>query len=124
MISVEMKKGELVGLLTNCAMAWWHTGNPVRVSVHDVPDPAPGKAKPYGVYAAAAHEGHEGWVPVGTEHNAAAFAVGTIRRWFDQAGHRSYPTARSLLACANGYRTRAAETRPDTTVCHLPPSTS
>ena len=94
------------------------------------PRPCPGKAKPYGVYAAAAHEG---WVPVGTEHNAAAFAVETIRRWFDQAGHRSYPTARSLLACANGYRTRAwktqlaaraAETRPDTTVCHLPPSTS
>ena len=48
---------------------------------------------------------------VGTDHDTAAFAVESIRRWWTAAGQR-YPRARRLLITAdaggsNGYRTRA-----------------
>jgi Rhodopirellula transposase DDE domain len=81
---------------------------------------------------------NRGWVGVGTDHDTAAFAVQTLRRWWQQVGSRSYPQADRLLVCAdaggsNGYRVRAwktelarlaAETGLQITVCHLPPGTS
>jgi Rhodopirellula transposase DDE domain len=45
--------------------------------VHDFPDPAVGKAIPYGVYDLGANTG---WVSVGTDHDTAGFAVATLRR--------------------------------------------
>ena len=79
-----------------------------------------------------------GWVNVGTDHDTAAFAVESIRRWWNAAGSSEYPAARWLLITAdaggsNGYRTRAwkaglaalgAETGLQITVCHFPPGTS
>src|SRR6185437_8620745 len=75
---------------------------------------------------------------VGTDHDTAAFAVESIRRWWKAAGSSEYPRARRLLITAdaggsNGYRTRAwkaelaalaAETGLEITVCHFPPGTS
>ena len=52
--------------------------------MHDFPDAASGKAIPYGVYDMAANTG---WVNVGTDHDTAAFAVESIRRWWN-AGRR------------------------------------
>jgi len=77
-------------------------------------------------------------VSVGTDHDTAAFAVATIRRWWEQAGRAAYPHATRLLVTAdaggsNGYRVRAwktqlarlaAETGLGVTVCHFPPGTS
>ncbi|WP_107119998.1 ISAzo13 family transposase, partial [Streptomyces regalis] len=79
-----------------------------------------------------------GWVNVGTDHDTAAFAVESIRRWWHDQGRNTYPGATRLLITAdaggsNGYRTRAwklelamlaAETGLTITVCHLPPGTS
>jgi hypothetical protein len=53
-----------------------------------------------------------GWVSVGVDHDTAAFAVATLRRWWEQVGQRTYPAADRLLICAdaggsNGYRVRA-----------------
>ena len=87
------------------------------------------------------HVGHRlntGWVSVGTDHDTAAFAVASIRRWWQARGRHDYPAATHLLITAdaggsNGYRTRtwktelaalAAETGLDITVCHMPPGTS
>jgi hypothetical protein len=53
-------------------------GEPERVSVHDFSGDAAGKAIPYGVYDLGANAG---WVSVGTDHDTAAFAVATLRRW-------------------------------------------
>ncbi|ADI12725.1 transposase [Streptomyces bingchenggensis BCW-1] len=103
--------------------------------IHDFADPKLGKAIPYGVYDLAANTG---WVNVGTDHDTAAFAVESIRRWWHGQGTTAYPQATRLLITAdaggsNGYRTRAwklelarlaAETGLTTTVCHLPPGTS
>ena len=38
-----------------------------------------GRAVPYGIYDLAANAG---WVSVGMNHDTAAFAVQTIRRWW------------------------------------------
>jgi Rhodopirellula transposase DDE domain len=53
-------------------------GRAVEVNVHDFPDPKVGKAIPYDVYDLGANTG---WVSVGTDHDTAAFAVATLRRW-------------------------------------------
>lgn len=134
-ISVDTKKKELVGPYKNGGTEWRPAGDPERVKVHDFIDPALGKANPYGVYDLGADTG---WVSVGTDHDTAAFAVATIRRWWQSAGAHAYPSASRLLITAdgggsNGYRTRlwktelaalAAGTGLSITVCHLPPGTS
>jgi hypothetical protein len=105
------------------------------VDTHDFPSSAVGKAVPYGIYDLAANTG---WVNVGTDHDTAAFAVESLRRWWNSVGVGDYPDATSLLVTAdsggsNSYRTRAwktelaalsAETGLAITVCHFPPDTS
>lgn len=134
-VSVDTKKKELVGQVSNGGKEWQPQGRPVRVDVHDFPDPEVGKAIPYGIYDLGANEG---WVGVGDDNDTAAFAVQTIRRWWETVGSTAYPTAKRLCITAdaggsNGYRVRlwktelaklAAETGLEITVCHLPPGTS
>jgi Rhodopirellula transposase DDE domain len=134
-ISVDTKKKELVGEFANGGREYQPKGSPVPTNVHDFMDKELGKAIPYGVYDVTTNTG---WVSVGTEHDTAAFAVATLRRWWDTIGRRRYPHADRLLICAgaggsNGYRLRAwkvelaalaAETGLEITVCHLPPGTS
>src|SRR5271169_1915170 len=134
-VSVDAKKKELVGEFKNGGREWRPAGEPVQVDTHDFPDRELGKAIPYGVYDLTADTG---WVSVGTDHDTAAFAVASIRRWWQSCGAVAYPHARRLLITAdaggsNGYRTKAwktelaalaAETGLPITVCHLPPGTS
>jgi hypothetical protein len=134
-ISVDTKKKELVGQFANQGREWRPAGQPVAAHTHDFPGDSAGKAVPYGVYDIT---GNTGWVSVGTDHDTAAFAVESIRRWWKAAGSSDYPAARRLLITAdaggsNGYRTRAwkaelaalaAETGLEVTVCHFPPGTS
>jgi hypothetical protein len=133
-VSVDTKKKELVGRYKNGGREWQPQGEPVRVNVHDFIGEE-GKAIPYGVYDVAADAG---WVSVGTDHDTSAFAVATLRRWWQAMGEPLYPHASRLLVCAdgggsNGSRTRlwkvelaafAADTGLTVTVCHLPPGTS
>src|SRR5512135_3868915 len=92
-------------------------------------------AVPYGVYDLSADTG---WVNVGVDHDTSAFAVASIRRWWQARGVADYPEASRLLITAdaggsNSYRYRlwkaelaalAAETGLAITVCHFPPGTS
>ena len=134
-VSVDTKKKEVVGNLHNGGREWQPAKTPVRVDVHDFPDPEVGKAVPYGVYDIGANEG---FVTVGSDGDTAEFAVAAIRGWWAEVGSVAYPDAARLLITAdcggsNGYRTRlwkvelsklAAETGLAVTVCHLPPGTS
>ena len=97
-VSVDAKKKELVGRFADGGAEWQPTGEPDRVTVHDFPDPTLGKAIPYGVYDVGANRG---WVGVGTDHDTAAFAVATLRRWWQQVGRAAYPKATRLLVCAD-----------------------
>jgi len=134
-ISVDTKKKELVGDFANGGREYRPKGSPVPVRTHDFIDQDLGKAIPYGIYDVAANAG---WVNAGTDHDTAAFAVESIRRWWTAMGRAAYPHARRLLITAdaggsNSYRTRAwkaglaafaLETGLAVTVCHFPPGTS
>jgi transposase len=134
-ISVDTKKKELVGEFRNGGREWRPKGQPVATRTHDFPDDSVGKAVPYGVYDIT---GNAGWVSVGTDHDTAAFAVESIRRWWDMTGKDRYPgTRRLLITCdaggSNDHRKRAwkaelaglaAQAGLEITVCHFPPGTS
>lgn len=134
-ISVDTKKKELVGDFKNAGKDWRPKGQPEHTLVHDFPDDALGKAIPYGVYDMARNEAY---VNVGTDHDTPAFAVASIRRWWQSMGRKAYPDATSLLITAdaggsNGYRARAwklelqnfaDEFALRVRVAHFPPGTS
>jgi transposase len=134
-ISVDAKKKELVGDFKNSGREWRPKGEPELVRVHDFKDKQLGKANPYGVYDIGADQG---WVNVGIDHDTAAFAVNSIRAWWEHLGSERYANATSLQITAdcggsNGNRTRlwkvelqglADETGLQIAVCHLPPGTS
>ena len=134
-ISVDTKKKELVGNFKNGGREWQPKGSPEAVRVHDFPADSCGKAIPYGVDDMARNEA---WVSVGQDHDTPAFAVTSIRHWWQRMGRRAYPTATDLFITAdaggsNGYRVRAwklalqqfaDDTRLRIHVSHFPPGTS
>jgi transposase len=134
-ISVDTKKKELVGPFRNGGRELRPKGDPEAVRMHDFVIDELGRASPYGVYDVAANEA---WVSVGTDHDTAAFAVESIRRWWATMGAPLYPDATRLLVTAdaggsNGYRLRlwklelqrlADESGLEIAVCHFPPGTS
>jgi hypothetical protein len=104
-VSLDCKKKELVGEYANNGREYQPAGCPVKVNGHDFPAGVP-KAIPYGVYDIGADEG---WVSVGVDHETSAFAVNTLRTWWNHLGKGRYPQARRLLLTAdgggaNGYR--------------------
>ena len=135
-ISVDTKKKENVGDFKNNGRTLRPKGEPEPVRVHDFLIKSKGKVAPYGVFDIAANEG---WVNVGVDHDTAAFAVESIRRWWDRLGKKRYADkAKRLLITAdcggsNGSRVRlwkvelqklANETGLSITVAHHPPGTS
>jgi transposase len=131
-ISVDTKKRELGGEFKNSGREWHPCGHPEKVRVHDFVIPTLGRATPYGVYDLARNTG---WVSVGVDHDTAAFAVESIRRWWHSRGREAYAKATQLLITAdaggsNGARVRlwklelqklADETGLQISVGHLPP---
>jgi hypothetical protein len=134
-ISVDTKKKELVGDFKNAGREWRPQGDPEKVRGHDFIDKELGKVAPYGVYDLTRNNG---WVSVGIDHDTAAFAVATIRRWWRKMGRPAYSKASHLLITAdsggsNGARSRlwkvelqkmSNQTGLIITVCHFPPGTS
>ncbi len=134
-ISVDTKKKELVGPFRNGGRELRPRGRPEAVLMHDFRIPEFGRVSPYGVYDLAQNEA---WVSVGTDDDTAAFAVESIRRWWQTMGAALYPGATRLLITAdgggsNGYRIRlwkrelqklADEAGLEVAVCHFPPGTS
>ena len=134
-ISVDTKKKELIGEYYNQGQEWQRKKEPILVQMHDFPDRELGKIIPYGIYDIASNLG---WVNVGVDHDTAAFAVASIKQWWQEMGQKMYPEASELLITAdcggsNGYRVRlwktelqklATETGLTIKVCHFPPGTS
>jgi hypothetical protein len=134
-VSVDTKKKELVGDFKNGGREWRPHGQPELVRVYDFADQDLGKAIPYGVYDQTANMG---WVNVGIDHDTAAFAVESLRRWWVHMGADRYRGAPVLLITAdgggsNGSRNRlwkvalqqwANDLGMRILVCHFPPGTS
>jgi len=134
-ISVDTKKKERVGEFRNNGRELRPKGDPEPVRVHDFLIPELGRAAPYGVYDVTRNAG---WVSVGMDHDTAAFAAQSVRRWWESMGSDTYPKAARLLIAAdsgesNGAGVRvwklelqklADETGLEISICHLPPGTS
>ncbi len=69
------------------------------MKVHDFIIEGQGKVAPYGIYDIGQNEG---WVNVGTDHDTSAFAVESIRRWWNLMGKERYPEATRLMITADG----------------------
>ncbi len=134
-ISVDCKKKELIGNFKNNGKEWQPKGKNEVVNVYDFKSIADGKAAPYGVYDILKNTG---FINVGTDHDTAAFAVESIRRWWNTVGKKIYPDQTDLLVTSdgggsNGVRNRlwkrelqkfANESNLAITVNHLSPATS
>lgn len=134
-ISVDTKKKELIGNYLNKGQQWRPAASPKPVQGHDFPGPKVPRAYPYGIYDL----GHNtGFVNIGTDHDTGAFAVASIRGWWQREGRRLYPNADQLQITAdgggsNGWRLRlwkfelqqlADQIGLKISVCHFPPGTS
>jgi hypothetical protein len=133
-ISVDAKKGELVGNFKNPGQLWcWQAE---EVNCHDFLGDALCRAVPYGVYDVLANRG---FVRVGLSCNTPAFAVAAVRSWWVQLGCRRYGGQGRLLILAdaggsNGCRPRlwkkglqeelADRYGLEVTVCHYPTGAS
>ncbi len=134
-ISVDAKKKELIGDFANKGREYHRKGQPELARTYDFEDKKLGKGIPYGLLDMTSNTG---WVHVGVHHDTAAFAVATIRRWWERMGSRVYCGARELLITAdgggsNGSRCKlwkrelqalADQTGLSISVCHFPPATS
>jgi hypothetical protein len=134
-ISVDTKKKELIGNFKNNGQEYAPKDTPKEVNAYDFMSEALCKAIPYGIYDIVKNEG---WVNVGISNDTAAFAVASIKRWWNGLGKESYPQATQLMITAdgggsNGVRVRlfkrelqdfANETGLSISVCHFPPGTS
>lgn len=134
-ISTDTKKKELVGNFKNPGAEYRELKSPRKVLDHDFPFPDLGKVAPYGVYLI---NNNMGFVNLGTDHDTSAFAVESIRRWWNIVGKHTYPNATKIyINCdgggSNGWRVRlwkyelalfAQETGLELHVSHFPPGTS
>ncbi|TAK97473.1 MAG: ISAzo13 family transposase, partial [Rhodospirillaceae bacterium] len=138
-ISIDAKKTEKVGNFTNPGKTYQEKGTTTLVEDHDFgKKDATGqviKAIPFGIYEI---QRNRGYVNVGTDHNTAAFAVESVRRWYDKEGKAHYPKAKHIMITAdsggaNGNRVfqwkwelqkLANEIRLTIHVCHYPSGTS
>jgi len=124
-----------VGDFKNGGQEWRPHGQPERVRVDDFVDADVGKAIPDGVYDQAANLGGG---KVGVDHDTAAVAVESLRRWWEHRGSPRYPRAPALLMTADGGGRKGSRNRLGKValqqlakdiglrmaVCHFPPGTS
>jgi hypothetical protein len=134
-VSVDAKKKEPIGDFARAGRTYRPKGMPITAPDHDFTDPDTPIAIPYGVYDLGQDVG---WVNVGTDRNTAAFAVESIRRWWNQQGRRDYPGATRLLITADSGGANSADSHLfkndlaafadecglTITVLHFPPGTS
>ena len=141
-LSIDCKKKEQIGNFKNNGKEWIKRGslgreqeNETQVNAYDFRSLAEGLAIPYGIYDRL--EKH-GFINVGLDHDTAAFAVESLRRWWKECGSKLYLKASGILITAdgggsNGVRNRlwkrelqrfVNEINIPITLCHFPPATS
>ncbi|MFI1293582.1 ISAzo13 family transposase [Streptomyces sp. NPDC020792] len=105
-VSVDAKKKEVIGDFARPGRTYRPKGQPITAPDHDFVDPDTPIAIPYGVYDLGRDTG---WVNVGTDRNTAAFAVESLRRWWNYQGRLDYPGATRLLVTADSGGANSAD---------------
>ena len=105
-ISVDMKKKELIGNFKNAGQCWCLEAE--QVNVHDFRGDAIGLATPYGIYDL---HNNLGYVYVGTSADTAELAVDAIVWWWENEARPSFLHEDKLLILwdaggSNGCRPR------------------
>jgi hypothetical protein len=128
-ISVDTK--ELVGGFKNGGRELRPSGDPGKVRVHDFIIPEPRRANPCGVCDIANNRGR---VSVGVDHDTAAFAVESIRHWWNSIGRAVYPNTGCSHSSAGTGAARFVHRYPklpsgnqslrSRSRCHRPPARS
>lgn len=133
-ISVDVKKKELIGNFKNPGQDWSREAE--EVNVHDFPSQAEWRAVPFGIYDVNRNEGS---VYVGTSFDTPEYAASCVVRWWEEEGRYQYPEANQLLVLADGGGSNSCQSRVwkldlqiklsdrlglDVTVCHYPPGCS
>jgi hypothetical protein len=129
-ISVDTKKKELIGQVTNVGRAWSQEAE--AVDGHDFRPDALGRAVPYGIYDLTHNRGS---VYVGQSADTPRFAVDVLARWWADEGQAAFPNAHELLVLADSGGSNSARSRVwkhqlqeqlcdrhglTVTVCHYP----
>ena len=134
-ISVDMKKKELVGNFKNAGQEYRKAKDARQVLDHDFPIQELGKVNPYGIYLL---NDNTGFINLGTDHDTAEFAATSIDLWWESVGKNTFPNAKRLyITCdgggSNGSRNRAwkcelqrlaDKNNLEIMVSHYPPGTS
>ncbi len=97
-ISVDTKKKELIGNFKNNGQEYRPCKNPRKVLDHDFPLEG-GKVSPYGIYVI---NNNTAYVNLGTSCDTGAFAVESIRRWWNIVGKATFPKADKLYVNCDG----------------------
>ena len=105
-LSIDAKNRQLIGDFKNNGKTW--RAAPEDVNMYDFPSDSQGKATPFGVFDRVANHC---LVMVCLSSATAAFAVNSIRVWWQKYGHQRYANAKRLLIeCdgggCNGHRPR------------------
>lgn len=105
-ISVDMKKKELIGNFKNPGKAWCQEAE--QVNAHDFRSDAIGLAAPYGIYDLLHNLGY---VYVGTSSDTAELAVDAIVWWWENEDRPRFTNEDKLLILcdaggSNSYRSR------------------
>lgn len=138
-LSVDCKKTELIGNFKNNGREWVARGTNTVVNVYDFGEKDEHgnrvKAIPYGVYNVLKKQG---FVNVGITHNTAAFAVESIKRYWEADGEKECGDGKEILILADSGSSNGANNRlwkvslqrfanmtgVTVHVCHYPPGTS
>jgi len=136
-ISIDCKKKEKLGNFKNNGREWKKKGyeHDTRVNTYDFWSMVKGVVSPYGIYDVLKKQG---FVNVGIDHDTGAFAVASIRKWWDIYGKKHYAKITGILITADSGGSNAARNRLfkrelqrfvndigiPITLCHYPPATS
>jgi transposase len=136
-ISIDCKKKEKLGNFKNNGREWKKKGkeHDTKVNTYDFWSLVKGVVSPYGIYDVLKKQG---FVNVGIDHDTAAFAVASLRKWWKEYGKKHYEEATGILITAdsggsNAVRNRlfkrelqrlVNDIRIPITLCHYPPATS
>ncbi len=136
-ISIDCKKKEKLGNFKNNGREWKKKGkeHDTKVNTYDFWSLVKGVVAPYGIYDVLKKQG---FVNVGVDHDTAAFAVASLRKWWEKYGRKQYERATGILITADSGGSNANRNRLfkrelqrlvndiqiPITLCHYPPATS